>query len=329
MRSLLIFLLLVTFNVHAKIVYIVPFSGINPHEFFNKDLSSRDECAKPFCELKKRLIQKGYKVRFYDSNKKIKRCSAVISFNSTSLDVEKSLRKIDKNRCFLFVFEPPVVMPNLYLPKVKNTFGKIFVMFDDLSHEVGYNKFYFPQPKLTMLNPVPNFCEKKLCTLIAGNKSSDHPDELYSARLASIKYFSEHSEMEFDLYGSGWDKYSAWRGRIDSKWETLKHYKFSICYENMKDQNGYITEKIFDSFVAGCVPIYYGADNITDYVPQDCFIDRRHFKSESELLHFVKNMTENEYNKYIVAIRKFLESPQAELFSIETFVNIIMSHIKS
>ena len=34
---------------------------------------------------------------------------------------------------------------------------------------------------------------------------------------------------------------------------------------------GYITEKIFDSFFAGVVPIYWGAENITDYVPKSLY----------------------------------------------------------
>jgi hypothetical protein len=42
---------------------------------------------------------------------------------------------------------------------------------------------------------------------------------------------------------------------VDSKKNTLEKYKFSICYENARDIPGYITEKIFDCFFAGCVPI--------------------------------------------------------------------------
>jgi hypothetical protein len=58
----------------------------------------------------------------------------------------------------------------------------------------------------------------------------------------------------------------------------LEKYKFSICYENARDTPGYITEKIFDCFFAGCVPIYWGANNITDHIPKECFIDKRDFE---------------------------------------------------
>jgi len=41
------------------------------------------------------------------------------------------------------------------------------------------------------------------------------------------------------------------------------------------NQNGYITEKIFDSFFTSYVLIYLGAKNITEHVPSNCFIDQR------------------------------------------------------
>ena len=49
----------------------------------------------------------------------------------------------------------------------------------------------------------------------------------------------------------------------------------------MRDVLGYITEKIFDSFAAWCVPVYWGASNVTDYIPEGCFIDRRKFRKRS------------------------------------------------
>ena len=42
-----------------------------------------------------------------------------------------------------------------------------------------------------------------------------------------------------------------------SKIEWLKQYKFNICFENAS-YPGYLTEKIFDAFEAGCIPIYWG-----------------------------------------------------------------------
>ena len=45
----------------------------------------------------------------------------------------------------------------------------------------------------------------------------------------------------------------------DQKVEYLKTFKFNICPENISTK-GYVTEKLFQAFDAGCIPIYWGAD---------------------------------------------------------------------
>jgi len=45
---------------------------------------------------------------------------------------------------------------------------------------------------------------------------------------------------------------------VGHKKPIMEQYKFSIYHENARNIPGYITEKIFDSFFAGCVPVYWG-----------------------------------------------------------------------
>ena len=92
----------------------------------------------------------------------------------------------------------------------------------------------------------------------------------------------------------------------------MSQYKFSICFENMSHQQGYITEKIRDSFKAKCVPIYRGAENITDYIPENCFIDYRKFKNNDNLLEYLNTMEESIYNNYITNIEYFLSTDDAK-----------------
>lgn len=40
----------------------------------------------------------------------------------------------------------------------------------------------------------------------------------------------------------------------------ISNYQFNICPENA-DGPGYVTEKIFHAFMAGCIPVYYGSGN--------------------------------------------------------------------
>ena len=78
-----------------------------------------------------------------------------------------------------------------------------------------------------------------------------------------------------------------YKGKAQNKIETIKHYKFCICYENTQNIKGYITEKIFDCFAAGVVPIYWGASNIEAYIPKTCFIDQREFQEFEEVYQFI------------------------------------------
>jgi len=177
------------------------------------------------------------------------------------------------------------------------------------------------------------FNKKKLCCMISGNKRSDRPNELYSERLKAIRYFSK-SDSKFDLYGVGWNLSTdpvikkVYKGTVVSKKETMQYYKFAICYENMKNENGSITEKIFDCFAAGSIPVYYGASNVTDYIPKKCFIDFRDFVDYDELYSFMKNMEEIEYNEYLKAVKKFLQTNAYNEFTSEAYVRNMMRVIE-
>lgn len=46
----------------------------------------------------------------------------------------------------------------------------------------------------------------------------------------------------------------------DNKHEFIKQFKFNICPEN-SNYEGYVTEKLFQTIEAGCIPIYWGSDN--------------------------------------------------------------------
>ena len=52
----------------------------------------------------------------------------------------------------------------------------------------------------------------------------------------------------------------------------------SRCAWRIRGFAGYISEKIFDCFFAGTVPLYLGAPDIEDYIPADTFIDLRQFR---------------------------------------------------
>ena len=48
----------------------------------------------------------------------------------------------------------------------------------------------------------------------------------------------------------------------------MKQFHFIVAFENSIDDT-YITEKIFHSLITDTVPIYFGSNNITNYINKD------------------------------------------------------------
>ncbi|MBN2183155.1 MAG: hypothetical protein JW715_14685 [Sedimentisphaerales bacterium] len=152
-------------------------------------------------------------------------------------------------------------------------------------------------------------------------------EDLNEIRLQAIEVYAEKSE--FRLFGKGWDAAIKHWPRFKNvrfvhkpqackdKLQIMENYKFALCFENCAFP-GYITEKIFDGFFAGCVPVYLGAPDITDYVRQECFIDFHRFTSFAELWDYIQSMTHTKWKAYRENIREFLASESFKPFKDTT-----------
>jgi len=324
------FLFILVFNIYpeGKTIYMVPPPGYGEEFFDPKHIMHSDDLNKPFRVLKQKVEELGYKLRLTDLKKPMDDFFAIIVLHPPSKDLLDTLKDYPLEKRMWVILEPPVTWSVYYDPSYHSYFGKIFITVDDYVDNSKYFKLYFPQPILQMAEVVP-FAEKKLCTLISSHKSSCHHYELYSERRRAATFFEKTAPDEFDLYGYDWKKkdFPSYKGKLDSKHNTMRNYAFCICYENMHHINGYVSEKIFDAFKAGCVPVYWGATNITDFIPASCFIDKRNFESYETLYEFIKGMKEDTYNDYLRNIRSFFDSEQARLFSTEYFVDMLIRHL--
>ena len=256
---------------------------------------------------------------------------------------------------YLILQESEVINPFGWKKELHDEFDRVYTWNDDLVDGVRYFKLnfshHFPLQE-QWDNVLCDWYDKKLCTLISGNKRIDHPLELYSERVRAIKWFEENTSTEdFEFYGVGWSvpqyankyvnyllkkltgvhflfpKYNRYRGPVQSKNDTLRGYKFAICFENAKEIPGYITEKIFDCFFAGCVPIYFGAPNVATHIPSSCYIDYREFNGYEKLYSYLSNMSQNEYAGYINAIKDFIFNSRSLEYRTENFSDILVGHI--
>ena len=316
------------------------------------DLSSsgnRDGCFEPFLLLKQMFITHGIELNTADVNQ-----ANEVRFE-LHFDVQ---RQVNSNiPCYVMLFESPQIRPINQSKSLLAKYRRIFTWRDDMADGQRYIKFHWPQ-KIVANDSRGWQGREKLCCMIAGNNTVPHtsPLLLYSERVETIRWFEQHAPQDFDLFGSGWDSpvarhglmgrvikklrryipkraghifFPSYRGRVASKLETFRKYRFSICYENVRDFPDYITEKVFDSFFAGCVPVYWGPSNISTYIPEDCFLDRRKFASHEELYKYMTSMTEVKYTAYQERIAAFLASDLAMPFSAEAFAETIVNTIVS
>jgi alpha(1,3/1,4) fucosyltransferase len=219
-----------------------------------------------------------------------------------------------------------------------------------------FKKFHWPQVYDGVLETFWNQKRRGFLVMINSNKLPRvYWRELYTERLRAVHFFNQFEEI--DLYGVNWDEvpsrvgrtripntltrlHRAWlkrwdymrpnpllaaarranRGPIESKFEALSKYSFAICFENMV-LKGWITEKIFDCFYAGTVPIYLGAPDVTDYIPRECFIDMREFSGYSELRSYLKSLNEGQIQAFRDNAREFLSSERFRPFSKQSFTD--------
>jgi hypothetical protein len=229
---------------------------------------------------------------------------------------------------YLILYECEVIKSNNWEVNFHDQFHRIFTWSDAHVDGRRYIKTNFaidPNSPYDFEILKTAFYQRKLATIIAGAKQSQHPNELYSDRVRTIRWFEASAPEDFDLYGMGWgpEMFPSYRGPVQDKLATLSHYRFAICYENAKNIPGYVTEKMLDCFRAGTVPVYAGAPNIDRWFPSGCYIDLRQFENYFELHSYLSSMAEAEHGAYLDRIRHYLYSEQSYPYSAECFISTV------
>ncbi len=73
----------------------------------------------------------------------------------------------------------------------------------------------------------------------------------------------------------------------------MSQCKFVIAYEN-KDHDGYITEKVFQAYFSGAMPIYYGNRTVMHDINKQAIIYEGDFKTENELVDYIKKVDQDD-----------------------------------
>jgi hypothetical protein len=324
-------------------------NDLRANDIFNHFSSgNRDNCHAPYIRLREKFLQAAIELDTVD----LAPAGGVPSF---VLHQNVQSPSANGTPAYLMLWETSLIAPQNGVAENWTRYRKIFTWRDDLVDGQKFIKVQFPNP--ISVYPSDGFTDRPLLAcVISGNKTITVADkrELYSERVRVIRWFERYAPTDFGLYGVDWDipvvptglhgkllrrfwrglshfikinPFPSYRGKVQHKRDVLQHTRFSICYENVRDLPGYITEKIFDSFFSGCVPVYWGASNVTDYIPANCFVDRRLFPDTAAVYHHLKNMTEDEFFSYQQRISEFLQSNAAYQFSSEFLAETIVATI--
>jgi hypothetical protein len=331
----------VTLKPILKTIYIDP-----PSRAYYEDrlfdvsdkVLNRDDALMPFFKLRTFQKLKGVEVHTADflmAQNNEERASEYYSLGV--LDNYKTLlNRIDVRKKAFVIFEPPVVDPRLYraLPELTAAFEYVYV------HNVigdGYSlkgvdisklrQLYWPQPRNEVIEAywVRTDRMDRIVVINSNHIPRKVFNELYSKRIEAMVSLAKLGVV--DLYGRGWAKWwsrasmwlpywknckslmSIYKGACASKYEVLSQYKFCLCFENMV-MKGYVTEKIFDCLYAGTIPLYLGATDIQDLIPQDVYVDCRKFSSWQEMYRAVECISPSEIQQMREKGKSFIQSAQ-------------------
>jgi hypothetical protein len=159
-----------------------------------------------------------------------------------------------------------------------NTFGRSSnrlistYIYNDIPHPVDnflpavYCRMRYFKTIYTDFEKIRNsasFKQKKFCLFTSRNG-------LNSNKQLIVNQLSQLGQLDFlDKYDNVLNDKSCYNS--PELISVYSQYKFIICFENSKTP-GYVTEKIFNVFLSGSIPIYDGAPNINDYIQPGTFI---------------------------------------------------------
>lgn len=321
------------------------FPGFTNNECFDLATSEANDNRLSFAiELRRAFLKQGIELNTPDLND-----PSEVGLE-LHIDVQRQCSNAPR---YLLMLETPMIHPDNRFAD-RREYSLIFTWNDSL---VGRDNFVKTNFSIVCSPFLPDGLRSRhnLCCMIASNKSSRLIDrrELYSERVKVIRWFESNSPNDFALYGRGWQTrprkagttgravhlimknmpclnrhhLRTYKGRVGSKASVLKRTRFSFCFENAQGFPGYITEKIFDSFNSGCVPIYWGASNIDSYIPRSCFIDYRQFMNVGLVYDFIRNIGERQYREYQENIYNFIRSDRFRPFASDTFGSKIVKSV--
>jgi hypothetical protein len=179
----------------------------------------------------------------------------------------------------------------------------------------------FTKAQGTNQSPLPPPSERKIAAFLTyrngGFWDFKHPSGVLGLNTLRSRVALEGALFgKVDVYGKGWPmglskpEDEAKQDGADLFWLKMRQYekyKFALCFENTWSPY-YVTEKIWQAVLAGCLPIYYAGPQHTVYqdFPKNSFIDYFEFDHPAQLFALVENMSQEEFNRRLALCKTTL-----------------------
>jgi hypothetical protein len=134
---------------------------------------------------------------------------------------------------------------------------------------------------------------KEFCSFVVSNGKSKK----------RIDFFQQLTNAGYKQVNSGGRFLNNTGGPVEDKHAFLKQHRFNIAFENSA-YKGYTTEKIYDAFIAGCIPVYWGDPSVERYFNPKRFINYNDYKTQQELVDYLIYLDKNP-----LAAKKYFTEP--------------------
>lgn len=168
-----------------------------------------------------------------------------------------------------------------HIPDKRNYRLPLYALWADVNHLLNRKK-----DMRKVFDEKKNFC----CFVVSNDKC-----EIRNA------FFTELSKYKH--IDSGGSVFNNIGGLVDNKRNFIRDYKFVISFEN-SSYPGYTTEKVYESLVEDCVPIYWGNPLIAKDFNTKSMVNCHNYSSFSEVIEHIK-VLDNDKELYL----KYLSEP--------------------
>lgn len=212
------------------------------------------------------LTEPAAKKSWFGNNK------AQIEHKKAQERLQSKLQGVPKERIIYLLREPPldeVVEANKRFYQQAEAYCGYISGPDDYAPTPDYMPaIWYYSNSFRELNDMPPPEKISPCSWVTSgiSRTANHKN-----RLAFLKLLRDN-ELNFDLYGRGLPDWSQGSGELSNKWYGMAPYRYNLAIENYTDNDWYVSEKLWDSLLAWCLPIYYGGSAADKLLPPGSFL---------------------------------------------------------